>query len=765
MPAAAVKPTLEETAPEGGGVGESRREASGLPMPSLTFTRELLRSFPHSKRVGSYLIGKMINKGSFAKVMEGLHIGTGEKVAVKVIDKKKARQDAYVLKNMKREPRIHQMVRHPHIVVLLETLETENSYYMAMELCAGGDLMDRICDRRRLGEREVRRYTRQILSAVEHLHKHGIVHRDLKIENFLLDEQNNIKIVDFGLSNTLKPDSLSLELLNTQCGSPAYAAPELLAHQKYGSKVDVWSIGVSMFAMLTGTLPFTVEPFNIKQLHLKMVNKDISNIPEDVSKDAVSFMMLLLEPDPEKRPSVRDAMEERWVSEGYAKKPLHTLSHKNRLSPEDLNSSVLAHMTETLGYSLSEVINTVTSNRPSAVMASYHLLLNKFNRSHKAGKAGMKLEKNDWTPPSKTTWRNRSSTETKTQQQNSPKTEKSLKQFNKSPKVQQTSRSQNRRKTTDLHRKGHREDDENRPPSPALPHLRRSASPPSPSDPPSPDPLSAEDGTTDEEVTVSINTRDTLFPEVSVFGDRELVHASPPKSSASQLCDSAPCHVPLPAEPTRDGALSRPVRHSHPLRTTQSDGAAEPGSDCFRDKYHQDNSRRLSDNERLEKLQAFYSAEKNAVSPGILLETGPVLSVDRGRPGSIQTAQASPCAHLPRLRNVGPKDGRGTKVMWAGLSRPGPPGLLVNGLKPPVFPSQRQHTLIIKSLRQERGRRKELASAGEGEPAGKGIGGDKRNSVQLRSEQRRVADLNLPLLPVALQGKDVRKNQLHSMDY
>uniref|UniRef100_A0A3P9PUL8 non-specific serine/threonine protein kinase n=1 Tax=Poecilia reticulata TaxID=8081 RepID=A0A3P9PUL8_POERE len=98
---------------------------------------------------------------------------------------------------------------------------------MAMELCAGGDLMDRICDRRRLGEREVRRYTRQILSAVEHLHRHGIVHRDLKIENFLLDEHNNIKIVDFGLSNTLKPDSLSPELLNTQCGSPAYAAPEL----------------------------------------------------------------------------------------------------------------------------------------------------------------------------------------------------------------------------------------------------------------------------------------------------------------------------------------------------------------------------------------------------------------------------------------------------------------------------------------------------------------------------------------------------------
>uniref|UniRef100_A0A672IPZ9 non-specific serine/threonine protein kinase n=1 Tax=Salarias fasciatus TaxID=181472 RepID=A0A672IPZ9_SALFA len=413
----------------GAGVGErgaSQWEAPGLgrdrpPLPSLKVPRELLRRFPHSKRVGSYLVGKMINKGSFAKVMEGLHIGTGEKVAIKVIDKKKARQDSYVLKNMKREPRIHQMVRHPHIVVLLETLETENSYYMAMELCAGGDLMDRICERKRLEEREVRRYTRQILSAVEHLHKHGIVHRDLKIENFLLDEHNNIKIVDFGLSNTLKAESLSLELLSTQCGSPAYAAPELLAHRKYGPKVDVWSVGVSMFAMLTGTLPFTVEPFNIKQLHQKMVSGEISSIPADISKGAVTFVLSLLEPDPEKRPSVKAAMEEKWINEGYSKRPLHTLSHKNRLCPEDLNSSVLAYMTETLGYSLSEIINTLTTNRPCAIMAAYHLLLSKFNRSQKGAKAG-KVHP----PPntecgyilsSKNTCRERNSSESKPQKQ------------------------------------------------------------------------------------------------------------------------------------------------------------------------------------------------------------------------------------------------------------------------------------------------------------------------------------------------------------
>lgn len=258
-----------------------------------------------------------------------------------------------------------------------------------------------------------------------------------------------------------------------------------------------------------------------------------------------------------------------------------------------------------------------------------------------------------------------------------------------------------------------------------------------------------------------------------MFGDRELVHLSPPKSSASQLCDSAPCQVPLPAEPIRDGGTSGPSRHTHLLRTTQSDGAADPGSDCFRDNRHQDDhSHHLSINERLEKLQTFYSSEKNGISPRMLLDadTHATHASDRDHLGTMETKQTqSPSAPLPRLRNVGLKDGRGRKMTWVGLTRPGPPGLLVNGSKPPAFPSQRQHTLVIKSLRQERGKRRDLSAAGGGGErgtAGGGMNGAKRNSVQLRSSlQRRVADLNLPLLPAALQEKTERKNQLHSMDY
>uniref|UniRef100_A0A4X2K5Z5 Hormonally up-regulated neu tumor-associated kinase n=1 Tax=Vombatus ursinus TaxID=29139 RepID=A0A4X2K5Z5_VOMUR len=372
---------------------KKKKKRRDLQMPACfkKMFQETAKTFPHTKQVGTYLVGKMINQGSFAKVMEGLHLPTGEKVAIKVIDKKKAQQDSYILKNMKREPRIQQMVKHPHIVQLYETLETENSYYMVMELCLGGDLLDKICDQKKLDEREVRRFTRQIMSAVGHLHHHGIVHRDLKVENFLLDENNNIKIVDFGLSNIMKLEGLSQELLNTQCGSPAYAAPELLAHKKYGPKVDVWSIGVSMFAMLTGTLPFTVEPFNIKQLHQKMVNGEISSVPDDISSGAVHFMHSLLEPDPAKRPAIREAMKDKWLNEGWNRKPLSSITYKNRLHPEDLNSTVLNYMANTMEPGLSEIISVLINNKPSSIMASYSLLLKKLVKSQKENKS---LKKN-----------------------------------------------------------------------------------------------------------------------------------------------------------------------------------------------------------------------------------------------------------------------------------------------------------------------------------------------------------------------------------
>ncbi|XP_041707388.1 hormonally up-regulated neu tumor-associated kinase homolog A isoform X1 [Coregonus clupeaformis] len=340
---------------------------------------DILRNFYHTKRVGNYLIGRKLGEGSFAKVREGLHATTGEKVAVKVIDKRKAKKDSYVTKNLRREGHIQQMIRHPNITQLLDILETENSYYLVMELCPGGNLMNRIYDKKKLDERETQKYVRQLVMAVEHLHRAGVVHRDLKIENLLLDEQEHIKLIDFGLSNCAGILGYS-DPFSTQCGSPAYAAPELLSRKKYGPKVDVWSIGVNMYAMLTGTLPFTVEPFSLRALHQKMVDKDMNPLPPSLSTAAICLLKKLLEPDPAKRPNIHQVMADSWLQLANANTGAPYL---NRIHIEEINHMVLLHMTERMGYKHSEVLSAVLTNRACHTLAVYFLLNNKMKRLSK----------------------------------------------------------------------------------------------------------------------------------------------------------------------------------------------------------------------------------------------------------------------------------------------------------------------------------------------------------------------------------------------
>ncbi|XP_064267238.1 hormonally up-regulated neu tumor-associated kinase isoform X2 [Passer domesticus] len=383
MPAAAGDGLLGEPAAVAAG-GEARRAAADggsflAAWLSAAAPRERLRDFQHTKRVGNYLIGRKLGEGSFAKVREGLHVVTGEKVAVKVIDKKRAKKDTYVTKNLRREGQIQQMIRHPNIAQLLDILETENSYYLVMELCPGGNLMHKIYEKKRLEEHEARKYIRQLILAVEHLHRAGVVHRDLKIENLLLDEDNNIKLIDFGLSNCAGILGYS-DPFSTQCGSPAYAAPELLARKKYGPKIDVWSIGVNMYAMLTGTLPFTVEPFSLRALYQKMVDKEMNPFPTQLSSAAINFLRSLLEPDPAKRPNIQQALANRWLNENYPGRAPPNVTYPNRIHLEDLSQSVLLHMTEKLGYKNSDVINTVLSNRASHTLAIYFLLNKKLER-------------------------------------------------------------------------------------------------------------------------------------------------------------------------------------------------------------------------------------------------------------------------------------------------------------------------------------------------------------------------------------------------
>ncbi|KAI6650346.1 MAP/microtubule affinity-regulating kinase 3-like [Oopsacas minuta] len=331
--------------------------------------------YKHTKRVGSFLIGKLLGTGSFAKVREGMHIHTSERIAIKAVDKNKAKDDSYVFKNLRREARIMQLLSHPNIIRLLEVVETENSYYMVMELVSGGDVMHHIMSSKHscLDEHIVKKYIKQIITAIHYMHEAGIIHRDLKVENLLLDESNNIKIIDFGLSNFIhNPDNMTVNMVQTQCGSPAYAAPELLGHKNYGKEVDVWSIGVNMFAMLAGSLPYVVEPYDITALHAKILDGRINHIPDNITSSCKDLLMRFLTPDPAKRITLPEAIEHHWFKDLGMN--ISLVPYPSFPQYEDIERSVVVHITERFMLDENELISALTENKACNTSCMYHLV-------------------------------------------------------------------------------------------------------------------------------------------------------------------------------------------------------------------------------------------------------------------------------------------------------------------------------------------------------------------------------------------------------
>ncbi|PZC82868.1 hypothetical protein B5X24_HaOG209311 [Helicoverpa armigera] len=203
---------------------------------------------PH---IGKYKLLKTIGKGNFAKVKLAKHVPTGKEVAIKIIDKTQLNPGS--LQKLFREVRIMKMLDHPNIVKLFQVIETEKTLYLVMEYASGGEVFDYLVLHGRMKEKEARAKFRQIVSAVQYCHQKRIIHRDLKAENLLLDGEMNIKIADFGFSNEFTPGAK----LDTFCGSPPYAAPELFQGKKYdGPEVDVWSLGVILYTLVSGSLPF-----------------------------------------------------------------------------------------------------------------------------------------------------------------------------------------------------------------------------------------------------------------------------------------------------------------------------------------------------------------------------------------------------------------------------------------------------------------------------------------------------------------------------
>ncbi|XP_075060380.1 serine/threonine-protein kinase MARK1 isoform X3 [Mixophyes fleayi] len=242
---------------------ENHTSLDGYPEPHVPPTKSSSRqSLPRCRNsiasttdeqphIGNYRLLKTIGKGNFAKVKLARHVLTGREVAVKIIDKTQLNPTS--LQKLFREVRIMKILNHPNIVKLFEVIETEKTLYLIMEYASGGEVFDYLVAHGRMKEKEARAKFRQIVSAVQYCHQKCIVHRDLKAENLLLDADMNIKIADFGFSNEFTIGNK----LDTFCGSPPYAAPELFQGKKYdGPEVDVWSLGVILYTLVSGSLPF-----------------------------------------------------------------------------------------------------------------------------------------------------------------------------------------------------------------------------------------------------------------------------------------------------------------------------------------------------------------------------------------------------------------------------------------------------------------------------------------------------------------------------
>ncbi|NWH70699.1 NUAK2 kinase, partial [Piaya cayana] len=249
-----------------------------------------------------------LGKGTYGKVKKARE-RSGRLVAIKSIRKDKIK-DEQDLVHIRREIEIMSSLNHPHIIAVHEVFENSSKIVIVMEYASKGDLYDYISERQRLTEQEARHFFRQVVSAIYYCHKNGIVHRDLKLENILLDANGNIKIADFGLSNVYQHD----KLLQTYCGSPLYASPEIINGRPYkGPEVDSWSLGVLLYILVHGTMPF--DGHDYKTLVKQITSGDYRE-PTKLS-DACGLIRWMLMVNPERRATIEDIATHWWVNWGY----------------------------------------------------------------------------------------------------------------------------------------------------------------------------------------------------------------------------------------------------------------------------------------------------------------------------------------------------------------------------------------------------------------------------------------------------------------
>uniref|UniRef100_A0A1A7WGF8 non-specific serine/threonine protein kinase n=1 Tax=Iconisemion striatum TaxID=60296 RepID=A0A1A7WGF8_9TELE len=321
-------------------------------------------------RVGFYDIERTLGKGNFAVVKLARHRITKTEVAIKIIDK--TQLDAVNLEKIYREVQIMKMLDHPHIIKLYQVMETKNMLYLVTEYAKNGEIFDYLAKHGRLSELEARRKFWQILSAVEYCHNRNIVHRDLKAENLLLDGHMNIKIADFGFGNFFQPG----KPLATWCGSPPYAAPEVFEGQQYeGPQLDIWSMGVVLYVLVCGALPFDGPTLPVLR---QRVLEGRFRIPYFMTEDCEHLIRRMLVLDPSKRLSVAQIKEHKWMMlDVPVQRPVlyqQSLSTEGEAGVGEYSEQVLRLM-HSLGIDQHKTIESLQNKSYNHFAAIYYLLV------------------------------------------------------------------------------------------------------------------------------------------------------------------------------------------------------------------------------------------------------------------------------------------------------------------------------------------------------------------------------------------------------
>lgn len=318
------------------------------------------------KKIGQYRLEETLGTGAFGKVKRAEHLMTGHVVAVKILNREKVK-NLDMLGKIKREIQILKLFQHPHIIKLYQVISSPTDIFLMMEYVSGGELFDYIISHGKLEEDTGRKFFQQIISGVDYCHRHMVVHRDLKPENLLLDSKNNVKIADFGLSNIMTDGTF----LKTSCGSPNYAAPEVISGMLYaGPEVDVWSTGVILYVLLCGKLPFDDDyvPYLFKK-----IKGGIFSIPPHLSDGARDILLAMLRVDPLERITIAKIREHAWFKKNLAE---YLFPEDPKFSDKEFDEAAVTEICQRLQVFRDHVIDVLRNgDEKNQLFVAYKLIL------------------------------------------------------------------------------------------------------------------------------------------------------------------------------------------------------------------------------------------------------------------------------------------------------------------------------------------------------------------------------------------------------